>query len=451
MQRVIFTKFSNERSPEFAIRTDIYAEREKRFLRKVPCSPEAQEHVDNIYRWYQELKNIYEGSSLEINRCEKAAKGVELEYIEGQTLEEILDGFIQSRDFQRMTELLEQYINCIRGAAKENFYMTENFQRIFGEADFQKEYMCTPVTDIDMVLNNIIVCDGWRLVDYEWTFDFPIPVEFVIFRLLHYYFESTGARREWARENDIYLKFGVSESEYLIFDRMEQNFQQYIIRKHEPIRHIYPRITPGVLTIEKILEIDEKTQGKKVQLFWSEDMSIDEKNSIKFPLKDGEKMEYSMEFPVNAKRLRIDPGEDACMFVLHSLKVNGRELTPEQCQSNGTLLDDTSFLFVSGDPQIIFDSQEIIESFQMEATVLGLPENKPDVLKRLITGREKLEEKIQKQKELIRSREEELSQLNAAILQKDAEIQQKLDLISNMENTKIWKLYRKYRSFKERN
>ena len=36
----------------------------------------------------------------------------------------------------------------------------------------------------------------YYLIDYEWTFDFPIPVKYVIYRIIHYYIECNSIRKK---------------------------------------------------------------------------------------------------------------------------------------------------------------------------------------------------------------------------------------------------------------
>ena len=48
MAEIIYSKYSNERSRRFAIRTDILEENKKRWLQKKALYPEGKEHMDNL-------------------------------------------------------------------------------------------------------------------------------------------------------------------------------------------------------------------------------------------------------------------------------------------------------------------------------------------------------------------------------------------------------------------
>ena len=52
------------------------------------------------------------------------------------------------------------------------------------------------MSNIDLVPANILILkDRQVVIDYEWTFDFPVPAGFILYRMIHYYLESDGKRR----------------------------------------------------------------------------------------------------------------------------------------------------------------------------------------------------------------------------------------------------------------
>ena len=66
----VYSKFSNERSSEFALRTDICKEGKKdRFVRKVPTETTAEKHVRNLESLSREMARIYAKEGLELNQC----------------------------------------------------------------------------------------------------------------------------------------------------------------------------------------------------------------------------------------------------------------------------------------------------------------------------------------------------------------------------------------------
>ena len=66
MKEVLFTKYSNERDPRFAIRTSIIedSKKNKRYVEKTAVTKEAEGHVQNMLVAYEKLSEYYSSFSL---------------------------------------------------------------------------------------------------------------------------------------------------------------------------------------------------------------------------------------------------------------------------------------------------------------------------------------------------------------------------------------------------
>lgn len=62
MREVLFTKYSMERSPQFAIRTSIVQDGAHRWAEKAPLTQEAAAHVKRLASSYDELCRAYKGT-----------------------------------------------------------------------------------------------------------------------------------------------------------------------------------------------------------------------------------------------------------------------------------------------------------------------------------------------------------------------------------------------------
>ena len=250
MKKVVYSKFSNERSKAFDIRTDILIdEHKKKTVRKVPCYEEGISHVNNIKRWYDELSRMFQGTKISVNHCALTEEGVELEYLEGMyTLEEGLHHLWQSGKKEKAMKYLNIYIEIIRESATEPFKMTDEFREILGEPDLPADLYSMPVSDIDMVLGNILVGKGWNLIDYEWTFAFPIPVDFVIFRVVHYFLHGNEDIAK-TDQSPYFQEEGIRPEQIPVYLEMEKSFQDYVVRGHVPIREMYSSISQGFIDL----------------------------------------------------------------------------------------------------------------------------------------------------------------------------------------------------------
>jgi len=270
MEKIIFTKYSNERARAFCIRTDIcQSEDGSRIVRKSACYPEGRAHVERMRFWYERLEELYRRSGISMNRPvsdrkqDRGAYGsVEFEYVTGQTLEEQLDKMLGSGDVDAAIARLLDFVDVVRRAGtREAFGVTEEFRKVFGDADLPDGLFCAPVTDLDMIAANAFVTgDGWMMMDYEWSFDFPIPVNYVIFRILHFYIYGSTARTVLYTKN-LYGRAGLDGEEVRQYERMEEHFQQYVLGGHLPLRFLYPEMTPGCIDFR-----DEKKQQSIAEL-----------------------------------------------------------------------------------------------------------------------------------------------------------------------------------------
>lgn len=267
MEKLIYSKYSNERSSRFSLRTDIMEQNGVRTVRKTPLGKEGEEHVASLKKWGEELGKIFENSPFVCNRCTLDGKSAVLEYVSGETLEEHLDSLLQQGEKEEAQKHLIGYLTEIEKIYKGRiFEKTETFTKIFGETVFFQEMECADVTDIDMVCQNLVLTNPPVVLDYEWTFDFPIPGKFVLYRVIHYYIHS-NSMREVLDEEEIYRKFGITPCMHSQFEKMEVSFQKYITEGHIPMRDMFTAMSPGAMWIqEKYAQLQGENRELKEEL-----------------------------------------------------------------------------------------------------------------------------------------------------------------------------------------
>ena len=110
MAEIIYSKYSNERSRRFAIRTDILEENKKRWLQKKALYPEGKEHMDNLASWNSRLNAVYEKVPFVCNKCEIVEDGVKFEYLDAESLSEHLDSMLQRGEIQAAFDRLVEFL-----------------------------------------------------------------------------------------------------------------------------------------------------------------------------------------------------------------------------------------------------------------------------------------------------------------------------------------------------
>ena len=302
--QIIFSKYSNERAKAFSIRTDILERDGQRYVKKTALHPEGREHILSLLKWQELLNKEYESAPFLCNVCTGEEDGVRLEYLEGRTLEEALDELIGKGEREDASRRLLAYLRQIRAIHDQQpFTVTDEFRNVFGDAALSGEQTCAPVTNIDLVCSNLILNEVPQVLDYEWTFDFPVPCKYVLYRVIHYYLE-TSALRGCLDEEEFYGPMGISLSEREVFARMERHFQNYITRGHCAVRDMYASISPGVLEMKK-----EMTPC--LQVFFNRGAGYREEDSQSFPFRDGS-VSVKVKLPPDCLSLRLDPGDLPC-------------------------------------------------------------------------------------------------------------------------------------------
>lgn len=249
--RLLYEKFSTERSPEFSMLTGIRKIKGKREVFKRAARPEAEAHLESLEEKEGLLIHLYQDTPLLVNsgteREDERGAAFDLEYVSGKNHEECLEQILETEGSEEGLRFLEEHIELVLPKAKRvPFTYTEEFQQIFGElsenvSERQKQWEALPAADIDLILSNVIDTEkGKVLIDYEWTFAFPVPVPYLIYRVINYFFHVHNEMEGFSRE-ELFRHFHLSPEEVDGFIRMERKFQNYIEGGHKPLRNIQIR------------------------------------------------------------------------------------------------------------------------------------------------------------------------------------------------------------------
>ncbi|MDD5705956.1 MAG: hypothetical protein PHR35_08530 [Kiritimatiellae bacterium] len=241
---VLSTRFSTQRHPRFQVRTDLCVDSlGRRYMRKRALTEAARPHVAAMVASRARLAALYEGTSFDVNRCEAIPDGVAFDFVEGATLADLAAKLLRDGDRGGFVALLRSFFAAATAVAKQPFQPTSAFHAVFGALRLPAGMPATAVTDLDLILPNIIVHDErWQIIDYEWTFDFPVPVGFVLYRTLHYLCLDAHAAPylDKAIRGELVRVAGIGPA-LRAFRRMELALQLYV----SPAEDLLRIATPG--------------------------------------------------------------------------------------------------------------------------------------------------------------------------------------------------------------
>ncbi len=383
MNTVIYVKYSNDRNRRFAIRTEILEDGGgHRRVRKLPAYPEGEAHVAAICDRFRQLSAQAEGTRLSFNRCKKIPEGVEFEYLEGTSLENRL---LDTLRYQGIEACAQEFTDCLQFIkdlhTAGTFTVTEAFREVFGDTAPAGVLDCAPCTDIDLLCENIYVQDQeWTAIDYEWSFDFPVPANYLLYRMI-LHFTDHANRGEEFRRFDFMGKMGISAQEQAVYDAMESHFQQYILAGHVPVQSLYRDISSGFVETEDYLE------DEKLQIYFDRGDGFSEKDSVCRSMfyETHWSADVTVDLPENTQRLRIDPGSRAAMVHLTALHFDDRKEQAPFILLKGSAIGGWLY-FDQGDPYFFIDqipegakkfciTLEIYDTVPEAMTQIGLLQN----------------------------------------------------------------------------
>lgn len=337
-ERIAFVKFSNDRGTIHNIRTYITRSEDGRMhLWKVPDTKEADGQILNLKKTEEALTRLYADSLFSMNTCMQQSDGMELAFLMGHTLEEELDTLLDKGEPQAAVERMFEVIGEIRSCKEiQAFQMTEEFEKVFGSITLPEGLSAVPVGDIDMIMPNILVDEEgrWTVIDYEWSFHFPIPVNYIVYRAIHYYADTTAKRKELLSFG-LYERAGITEEEKVLYAEMEEAFQRYVLDGHVPMRQLYREYGKPAYHVSSVLNVvDDMERKRMLQVYFDRGSGTNEADCINYHSKslDGY---YCLEIPVDqdVAAVRIDPGSQACTVEVKTLcwkdKTTSKEKTLE--------------------------------------------------------------------------------------------------------------------------
>lgn len=347
-----YVKYSNDRKEAFQIKTLQRGTEDGKIIEKHPLLKEAWEHIETTVLAYQKLAERYQGSLLTVNECEldKRADGapyIKIKFLEGKTLEEILDERLRKKDLKGFHDLFDEYLKRIS----------------WGE---EKE-----IADYDMIFANIIVPEDdngcckidntWNLIDCEWTFEKAAETREIAFRALYCYLLE-DEKRNGLNPDLIMQKLEIGPMEAEQYRRQEMKFQKYVTGKHLSISEIREAIGQPVYALNDFCEgLRNKADDDRIQIYEDTGKGFSEEQSF-FPEEDGEQLvrtdeggvEISVRIPRGRSALRIDPGSHACLIYIKRISWNGEEVPfkGKQIQMNGFKIGENVYAFPTEDPNI---------------------------------------------------------------------------------------------------
>ena len=273
-----YMKYNRTRREEFQLKTVILGGADGvRRVEKSALTEEGRVHISHFVSQYAALSAQHK--FLNYLEGEQAAdsSSVAFPYLTGRTLAARLTDELS--DGSAPVELIRQTIDVLLASEIgdiEPFAPTEGFALVFGrkEMDVLAEQKpdagwnvpCLHVSNIDLLFENVLLTDdGHYCLDYEWVFDFPVPVDYIRYRILFYAYRQfksllsdCGTLTEWLGQ------FGITPEAEALYDAMERNFQYYVHGENQVLYLENYLVKPR--TAKGFTEMDEQLRRLESEL-----------------------------------------------------------------------------------------------------------------------------------------------------------------------------------------
>lgn len=448
----IYAKFTKERAWEFQIETAIYEKEDgEKVVEKRPLNPEAGKHLARMYDNYLFFQDT--GFYLE---CEKKEGSLWFPFVKGNSLYDDLLQAVEKKNRSRMEEILAEYAAVIQEAYKERepFEQTPEFVRIFGEAEELRGLDAACKADIDFTMDNLIRTEeGIRLLDYEWIFDFPIPLKFLLFRGAYaIWVKHSQTLKTMMDKKEFFHFFDISSEERKCFRRMNDHFMEFV----EGGENSYQKLLKNYQKPEvKLWKSEDEGQDHPV-VYWRRDGQFSPERAEVFEYREQENIRIEAEVSHYAETdcIRIDPTNFSSMIRVKRLEVADekyvRKLSQEEFYTNAMDTSDSDWIFLTDDPQIMIPIQEkctwqkVILEYQVIHTHLEHLEEVIRILRNVdqkIIG--KWQDKAKEKTELAEDQARLLNESAHKLVEYEHTIQLLKDKLAYIEGTKAYQLFLK--------
>ena len=238
-----YAKYNRLRAPQYQISTRIYTDAKgRRVAEKKALREEAVAHIEQLTENRKKLLAAGDNRVIEILSNENG-KAV-FPYIKGRSLEDKVNAALTKKD--KLIAAMHEAVAAIYTYDKKQicpFEKTDAYKKVFGESgSFFVGHDALKVANVDSTFSNFVESEDGKLVclDYEWVFDFPVPLEYLKYRTLYYYFSMNRAYIiRHMNEQEFLQEFGLSTELVAACMEMDDAFQQYVHGENR--KYIYTR------------------------------------------------------------------------------------------------------------------------------------------------------------------------------------------------------------------
>ena len=341
---ILSVRYSVNRNKQFQIKTVIFEAEGTKMVKKEPYTPESAKHIKNMYKNYELLnKGIFK-----INEPKLVESSILFPYEEGNSFDEVLLKAVKERDKNTFKNLIFLYKDLLEKDGVVPFYLTEDFIEIFGENELLFGRKSLEVANVDLNFDNIFIKkeNDFSIIDYEWVFEFPVPVDFILYRsILVFVTKHLSHLENFIDKEEIFRWLEIDLAIVESFDQMETMFMNYVGTEISDLKPSYLKRTVELedLKANKSIENEnflhvfyENFEGNQEIIYNNHFLPLD---------KDFQVVDLKLLFPKEG-RIRLEPCYETCFIEIKQIDLytfgEDKSLVPIKHISSENLYKDLS-------------------------------------------------------------------------------------------------------------
>ena len=221
-EEILYVKLNQGRRKEFRTLTQLVRKEESVWAEKKPLCPEAENFIAGLKKTGAQKP----GKGFRNLPCRYENGGIVYPVLSGKTLEDRIRDLVEKEQTDEILRTLKHvYEHVFAQRKKEPEYQTKVFKEVFGEHPGKEYYECVSPANIDLICANIFEFgDDYEIIAYEWTFDFPVPVAFIMWRMIHELYYRIPKLGALYTQDDMNHEFGIEPSDSEIFMAWTMHF-----------------------------------------------------------------------------------------------------------------------------------------------------------------------------------------------------------------------------------
>ena len=227
MRKVIFVKANERYQPKYCTRTLFLQDEQGRIeVVKRPSTSQAEEHLHLMAEAAGRLGDLF--SKVIICGCSETEDGIRFDYIPHRTdwLQELEK---EAGNPEGFLKKWKEYLSLISPQTSVRFTDTEAFQRVFGAGEAFEGEAAFPFCAWDITPSNLLITEAGEnvLIDYEWFFDFPVPVRLVQYHCVKVTLDSHPEMLRKMERSILLRELGFSDREKAL-EQAEASFFHHL-------------------------------------------------------------------------------------------------------------------------------------------------------------------------------------------------------------------------------